>query len=186
MKRKIALVLAVLAAAGLLSACGAQAASPPSSPAISSDQILVAYFSNSGNTEEAAQLIAERTGGTLAEIQRAVPYDDLQAEAEEEINAGARPEITVDVEDISDYEMIFVGYPIWWDEAPAMISTFLASFDFDGKTIVPFCTSASDDIDNSLHIFTELCPGATIAEGLTANDLDDVEPWLDTLGVLAD
>ena len=67
-----------------------------------------------------------------------------------------------------------------------MISTFLASFDFDGKTILPFCTSASDDIDNSLHIFTELCPGATIAEGLTANDLDDVEPWLDTLGVLAD
>ena len=185
MKRKIALVLAVLAAAGLLSACGAQAASP-SSPAISSDQILVAYFSNSGNTEEVAQLIAERTGGTLAEIQRAVPYDDLQAEAEEEINAGARPEITVDVEDISDYEMIFVGYPIWWDEAPAMISTFLVSFDFDGKTIVPFCTSASDDIDNSLHIFIELCPGTTIAEGLTANDLDDVEPWLDTLGVLAD
>ena len=72
----------------------------------------MAYFSNSGNTEEVAQLIAERTGGTLAEIQRAVPYDDLQAEAEEEINAGARPEITVDVEDISDYEMIFVGYTI--------------------------------------------------------------------------
>ena len=67
-----------------------------------------------------------------------------------------------------------------------MIATFLADNDFSGKTIIPFCTSASDDIDNSLHIFTELCPGATIAEGLTANDLDDVEPWLDTLGVLAD
>lgn len=164
-----------------MTACGARTPDPP---AVSSDQILVAYFSNSGNTEEVAQLIAERTGGDLAEIQRAVPYDDLQSEAEEEINSGAQPEITVDVENMDAYEMIFVGYPIWWDEAPAMISTFLASYDFDGKTIVPFCTSASDDIDNSLHIFSELCPDATIADGLTANDLDDVEPWLDELGVL--
>ena len=62
-----------------------------------------------------------------------------------------------------------------------MIATFLAENDFDGKLIVPFCTSASDSIDNSLHIFEELTDGATIAQGLTANDLDDIQPWLDGL-----
>ncbi|BCZ27455.1 hypothetical protein EUBC25_15420 [Claveliimonas bilis] len=77
-----------------------------------------------------------------------------------------------------------VYYPIWWDEAPAMIATFLAENDFSGKTIIPFCTSASDDIDNSLHIFSELCPDAEIAEGLTANDLNDIEPWIQELGNL--
>ncbi|BDZ78746.1 flavodoxin [Claveliimonas bilis] len=77
-----------------------------------------------------------------------------------------------------------VSYPIWWDEAPAMIATFLAENDFSGKTIIPFCTSASDDIDNSLHIFSELCPDAEIAEGLTANDLNDIEPWIQELGNL--
>lgn len=64
-----------------------------------------------------------------------------------------------------------------------MIATFLAENDFSGKTIVPFCTSSSDDIGNSLHIFSELCPDAEIAEGLTANDLNDIEPWLQRLGL---
>jgi hypothetical protein len=65
-----------------------------------------------------------------------------------------------------------------------MIATFLDSYDFSGKTIVPFCTSASDSIDNSLHIFSELCPDAEIAEGLTANDKEDIEPWLQGLGLV--
>lgn len=76
-------------------------------------------------------------------------------------------------------------YPIWWDEAPAMIATFLAENDFSGKTIVPFCTSASDDIDNSLHIFSELCPDAEIAEGLTANNQNDIGPWIKSLGIFS-
>ncbi len=63
-----------------------------------------------------------------------------------------------------------------------VIDTFLESFDFSGKTIVPFCTSASDSIDNSLHIFSELAPDAVIADGLTANDEADIEPWLNELG----
>ena len=146
--------------------------------------VLIAYFSHTGNTEEVAGQIADLTGGTLAEIQRAEEYGDLQEEAEAEILEGVQPEITVSVDNVEDYDMIFVGYPIWWDEAPAMISTFLAENDFSGKTIIPFCTSASDDIDNSLHIFSELCPDAEIAEGLTANDLDDIEPWIQGLGLI--
>ena len=65
-----------------------------------------------------------------------------------------------------------------------MIGTFLSNYDFAGKTIIPFCTSSSDEIDNSLHIFSELCPNAEIAEGLTANDLNEIEPWLQSLGIM--
>lgn len=145
---------------------------------------LVAYFSHTGNTEEVARMIAEYTGGDLAEIERAEEYGDLQEEAEAEILDGVHPQITVSVENIEDYDTVFVGYPIWWDEAPAMIATFLADNDFSGKTIIPFCTSSSDDIGNSLHIFSELCPDAEIAEGLTANDLNDIEPWIQGLGLM--
>lgn len=152
--------------------------------AVDGRKILVAYFSHTGNTEEVAQIIADYTSGDLAEIQRAEEYGDLEEEAEAEILNGVQPEITVSVDSIAEYDTVFVGYPIWWDEAPAMIATFLADNDFSGKTIIPFCTSASDDIGNSLHIFSELCPDAEIAEGLTANDLDDIEPWIQRLGIM--
>ena len=146
------------------------------------NETLIAYFSYSGNTEEVAKQIADYTGGTLAQIERATPYTDVNEEGEEELNSNARPEITVNVDNVENFKTIFIGYPIWWDEAPMVIDTFLESYDFSGKTIVPFCTSASDSIDNSLHIFGELAPGAVIAEGLTANDSADIEPWLNSLG----
>lgn len=120
--------------------------------------VLIAYVSNTGNTREVAERIAEYTDGDLAEIQRATPYRNLQSEAQAEIESGAQPDITVDVDSIDKYEVIFIGYPIWWDEAPAMIATFLAENDFDGKIVAPFCTSAYSPIDNSLHIFRELAP----------------------------
>ncbi len=149
---------------------------------MTTDNVLVAYFSQTGNTEAVANQIADRTGGTLAEIERAEPYGDLRVEAKAEIENGERPTITFSVDNVEDHDTIFVGYPIWWNEAPAMIATFLESYDFSGKTIIPFCTSASDSIDNSLHIFDELCLNATIAEGLTANDDADITPWLQRLG----
>ena len=158
--------------------------SEPSDPAQTDDSILVAYFSHTGNTEAVAGQIADLTGGTLAKIQRAEEYGDLQKEAEAEILDGVHPEITVSVDNVENYDTIFVGYPIWWNEAPAMIATFLDSYDFSGKTIIPFCISASDSIDNSLHIFNELCPDAVIAKGLTANDAKDIEPWLQELGLV--
>ena len=180
------LALGMLLVLGL-TACSSDStsASTPAEQAsqtMTTDNVLVTYFSQTGNTEAVANQIADRTGGTLAEIERAEPYGDLRTEAEAEIENGERPKITVSVDNVEDYDTIFVGYPIWWDEAPAMIATFLESYDFSGKTIVPFCTSASDSIDNSLHIFDELCPNATIAEGVTANDDADITPWLQRLG----
>ena len=197
MKTRKTLLLLVLTVVFsiVLAACGNSSPSTESSSAAGEEpgtaetntnggNILIAYFSHTGNTEEVAGQIADLTGGTLAEIQRAEEYGDLQEEAEAEILEGVHPEITVSVDKVEDYDTIFVGYPIWWDEAPAMIATFLAENDFSGKTIILFCTSASDDIDNSLHIFSELCPDAEIAEGLTANDLNDIEPWIQEIGNL--
>lgn len=153
---------------------------PEPAPTPSDDvDVLVAYFSLTGTTEEVAELIAEYTGGDLAEIQRTTPYRDLQSEAQAEINDGTQPDITMDVDNIDEYEVIFIGYPIWWDEAPAMIATFLAENDFDGKIVAPFCTSAYSPIDNSLHIFRELAPEAELADGLTANNLNRVPAWVD-------
>lgn len=190
----IFLLMLALALGFVLAACGSSPAPEASSgsaeaadettKAQDEQRILVAYYSYTGNTREAAQRIAEYTGGTLAEIQRAEEYGDLYEEAEKEILEGVHPEITVSADHIQEYDTIFVGYPIWWDEAPAMIATFLAENDFSGKTIIPFCTSASDGIDNSLHIFRELCPDGELAEGLTANDLNDIEPWLQRLGII--
>lgn len=181
-RRKTLLFTCVLILSFVLAGCGGSKA-PADTSSTGGRKILIAYFSHTGNTREAAQMIGEYTGGDLAEIKRAEEYEDLQEEAEEEIQNGIHPEITVSVSNVEDYDTIFVGYPIWWDEAPAMIATFLAENDFSGKTIIPFCTSASDDIGNSLHIFSELCPDAEIAEGLTANDLNDIEPWLSELGI---
>lgn len=206
-RKKIAVLISAAVLAVSLAACGSTAGSPDtgstgsgSTDTGSADtgntdaentgteaqgNILVAYFSYTGNTEEAAQQIVEDTGGDLVRIERSEPYDDVQTEGEDELESNARPEITVEPDSIDGYDTIFVGYPIWWDEAPMVISTFLESYDFSGKTIVPFCTSSSDSIDNSLHIFSELAPDAVIAEGLTANDDADIEPWLERLGVAA-
>ena len=146
-------------------------------PAPGGADVLVAYFSQTGTTRRAAQQIAAYTGGDLAEIKRAQPYGDLQTEAKAEIDNGTRPAITVDVDDLSKYDVIFIGYPIWWDEAPAMIASFLAENDFSGKIIAPFCTSSYSPITNSLHIFRELASGAAVADGLTANSESAIRPW---------
>ena len=118
-KRRIFSAL-LLALALALAGCAGGSAQGPSAPAPAPGEtaapaaqggILVAYFSHTGNTREAARQIAALTGGDLAEIQRAQAYENLQEEAEAEILEGARPEITVDVESMENYDVVFVGYP---------------------------------------------------------------------------
>ena len=141
-----------------------------------------------GNTEVVARRLQVLTGADLFQLEPVHPYSDNYNQCIEQAQADqrqdARPALRALPDHLEDYDTIFVGYPIWWEEAPAMIATFLESYDFAGKTIVPFCTSSSDSIDNSLHIFTELCPDATIAQALTANNEADIQPWLQELGLL--
>lgn len=150
--------------------------------------ILVAYYSYTGNTEEFANIIAEETGGTLFEIQRANAYSDLYTEAEEEINNNERPELASMPENVEQYDTIFIGYPIWWDRAPAMINTFLDNIDLEGKTVIPFCTSSSDSIEGSMTDIRNSAGDANILDGLrlsgsgVESSRSTIQNWLSELG----
>lgn len=143
-------------------------------------KVLVAYFSRTGenygvgviekgNTEIIAEMIAAKTGGDLFRIEsvNAYPsgYDDCTKMAREEKNANARPELTATVTDFDDYDVIYLGYPIWWSDMPMPIYTFLESYDFSGKTIIPFCTHAGSGLSGTVKSIQTACSGATIRDG---------------------
>lgn len=153
--------------------------------------ILVAYFSWSGNTEEIAKMIAADTGADLFEI---VPeeaytddYDAVVEQAQEEQNEDVRPAIKDEIENWDDYQTVFIGYPNWWSDVPMIINTFLESYDFEGKTVVPFCTHGGGGFGTSLSSIEEGAEGATILDGFqvsgskAAQSEAAVQEWLDTL-----
>lgn len=155
---------------------------------------LVAYFSATGNTEEIAQHLQTILGASLYEIIPAKPYsdDDLDYNAsdcranQEQNDPSVRPAIDGSVENMDSYDVILLGYPIWWGEAPRIISTFLESYDFTRKTIVPFCTSGSSGIGGSAEHLTVLAADATWLEGARFNPgatQDEVAAWVEGLGV---
>ena len=124
-----------------------------------------------GNNEYIARMIQENVGGDLFPIETVQEYpgthDALLEFAYNEMQEDARPELATQIENFDSYDTVFLGYPNWNADLPMPLYTFLESYDFSGKTIIPFCTSASDPIDNSLHIFQELAPDAVIEEGFT-------------------
>ena len=161
--------------------------------AASEGGVLVAYFSWSGNTEQMAQIIAEETGASLFEIAPAAPYtddyDELLDIAQQEQAEDVRPELAARVENWDSCDTVFVGYPNWWSDAPMAVYTFLESYDWAGKTLIPFNTSASGGFGRSLSRIGESAAGAEILEGLdlTESELPDAQnritEWLTGLGV---
>ena len=149
--------------------------------ATSEGGVLVAYFSWSGNTEQMAQMIAEETGASLFEITPAAPYtddyDELLDIAQQEQAEDARPELAAQVENWDSCDTVFVGYPNWWSDAPMAVYTFLESYDWTGKTLIPFNTSASGGFGRSLSRIGESAAGAEILEGLdlTKSELPDAQ-----------
>lgn len=152
-------------------------------------RILIAYFSKTGSTEEAAREIQTVAGGDLFEITVADPYpsgyQDTVDRARRELDNNARPALLSAVENMSDYDVILLGYPIWWHTAPMAVDTFLESYDLTGKIILPFCTSGGSDIEESMPDIRQLSRGATVGTGLTANSLsrDTIAVWLSSNGV---
>lgn len=150
---------------------------------------LVAYFSATGNTEGIAQHLQAILDAGLYEIVPAEPYsdDDLNYNVsdcranQEQNDPDARLAIDGSVDNMEDYEVIFLGYPIWWGEAPRIVSTFLESYDFDGKTIVPFCTSASSGMGESAEALAALAGSAAWLEGARFNpgaSQEEVAAWV--------
>ena len=145
---------------------------------MSSDKkILVAYFSCSGVTVKAAKRLAEAAGADLYEIKPETPYtrDDLnwmnkKSRSSVEMNDPAsRPAIAGKIENMDEYDVVFVGFPIWWYVAPTIINTFLESYDLSGKTIVPFATSGGSGISKAEKSLQAHCPAATWKRGQLLN-----------------
>lgn len=157
-------------------------------------KILVAYFSATGNTEGVAQKLADGLGADLYEIVPETPYssDDLNysdsssRSSIEMDDPDARPAISGSVENMGQYDVVLLGYPIWWGEAPRIMSTFMESYDFSGKMLAAFCTSASSGFGSSDSALREAADSASWLDGIRfssgASDQEILE-WASGLGI---
>ena len=195
----IMLVVAAMCAVSLAACSGGDTSGglqEQERPLAGESNVLVTYFSwsRSHNTQTMANYIAEETGGELFRLMPETPYttdyNEVLDVAREEQNNNARPALAENItaEQLAGYDVIFVGYPIWWYDAPMIIYTFLESHDFSGKTIVPFATSGGSGIAEEDE-FREIT-GATVLDGLCIRNIngggarDDIREWLTELGVV--
>jgi len=170
-------------------------------------KILIAYFSREGNnyvggnmvnlpvgnTEVAANIIAERAGGRLLKLDPVKKYSEdyriCTDEAKQELRSDARPGLVALPDSIDEYNTIILGYPNWWGTMPMPVWTFLESFDFSGKTILPFCTHEGSGMGRSGADIRKLCRDAKLGTGLAIhgssvhNAKKDVENWLKKHGL---
>ena len=136
-------------------------------------KVLVAYFSASGVTAKVAANLAKAVGADLFEIVPEVPYTkaDLNwmskksRSSVEMADRSSRPAIATKVENMEQYDTVFVGFPVWWYREPSIIDTFMESYDFSGKTVVPFATSGSSGLGDSYKNLQALAPGANVKDG---------------------
>lgn len=163
-------------------------------PESTGGKVLVAYFSATGHTKTIAEYLQTALDADLYEIVPQEPYtaDDLDYNTDgcranrEQNDDSARPAISGGVEDMAGYDVVFIGYPIWWGQALKIVYTFLESYDFSGKIIVPFCTSGGSGIDGSLSGLQALTPDADWLTGQrfsSGTSAADVQSWADSLGL---
>ncbi len=157
---------------------------------------LVVYFSATGNTRAVAETLAELSGADIYEIVPEQPYTDedldyndrtTRATAEQD-DPDARPAISGSITDLEQYEVIYVGYPIWWGDMPRILYTFFDTYDLSGKTIAPFCTSGGSGLSGTPGTIAELEAGAKVLDGLHISDpaadssKSSVSQWLGSIG----
>lgn len=155
-------------------------------------QSLVVYFSWSGNTRNVAEAIQAQTDSDIFEIVPAVPYsndyDTVVDLAQEEQRDNARPAISESIENMEQYDVIYVGFPNWWDDMPMILYTFFDTYDLSGKTVALFCTSGGSGLSNTVNEVKSLEPDAIVTEGLhigsgSASTPDTaVSEWLSRIG----
>ena len=142
-----------------------------------SKKILVAYFSASGTTARVAEEIASAIGADLYEICPEIPYTaadlnwmDKKSRSSVEMNdPSSRPAIAAPVQDMEQYDTVFIGFPVWWYVEPRIVDTFLGSYDFSGKTLIPFATSGGSGIEQAQRSLQSHCPAASWAKGRLLN-----------------
>ena len=209
--RRIFALLVALALTVTLAACGGMEAQrdltqSPSMPSVSSTpeekeptaegetRVLVAYFSATENTKGIAQHLQSILDADLYEIVPEEPYtsqdlnynDDNCRANREQNDPDARPAIQGTLENPENYNVVFLGYPIWWGQAPKILYTFLERYDFGDATIIPFCTSGSSEIGSSAANLHDLAPNANWRSGQRFRGRateSDVEAWVTSLGL---
>jgi flavodoxin len=150
-------------------------------------KVLVACFSRTETTATIAQYIHDKAGGDIFRIVTVNPYtadyNTTLAQARQELSDNARPALSGAISNINAYDTILLGYPIWHGYEPMAIRTFLESYDLNGKIIIPFCTSGSTGIGNSISSIRNHAAGATVLNGcrFSAGARADVNAWIDTL-----
>lgn len=157
-------------------------------------KVLVVYFSHTGNTRTIAGYIHDTVKSDLMEIKTADTYTDdydaLLAQIREEVASEYCPPLTTKIENISSYDVVFIGYPIWVETAAPPIRSFLTTHDLAGKTVVPFCTSGTSSAEESYRLVRVLCPQSTVLEGIQIRRgtydtaYDRVTAWLRKLGIV--
>ena len=153
---------------------------------------LIVYFSMSGNTEAVANIIHDKVGGDIIKLETVQTYpdeyNDLVDYAQEEQHQNARPQLQTIIENIDQYDTIFLGYPNWWGDMPMPIYTFLDTYDLSGKTIAPFITHGGSGLSKTPANIQSEEPAAYVTEGLAIygsrarNSENEVNQWLSSLG----
>lgn len=167
MKKK---AMAMMMAASFFGAAGCSAENmKPQKAESEPDKVLIAYYSWSGNTRFAAELIQKATGGTLFEIKpvEAYPsdYDACVEQAKKECREKFKPELATRVDDFSKYDVVFVGTPNWWSTMAPPVRSFLSGYDFRGKTVIPFVTHGGGGMARCERDMREACPTAKFGKG---------------------
>ena len=161
-----------------------------------SGNVLVVYYSATGNTEEVANYIADATGGDLFEVEPAEPYTDADLNWTDDNSRVSREHedeslrdvelVSTDVENWDSYDTVFIGYPIWWGIAAWPMDTFVEANDFTDKTVIPFCTSSSSGIGDSGNLLADLAGTGDWQDGerfRSGADEADVQEWVNGLGL---
>ncbi len=220
-KKILAVILAVTAAMGIMTGCGSDPDNGQGSgtaetgrtdaqdntgetadqtagldTSAGSGNVLVVYYSATGNTQAVAETIADTTGGDLFELEPAEPYTDADLDYTDDnsrVSKEYADESLRDVELVSttvdnwdSYDTVFVGYPIWWGIAAWPVDTFVENNDFTGKTVIPFCTSSSSGIGDSGTLLADLAGTGDWQDGerfRSGADASDVQDWVNGLGL---
>ena len=153
-------------------------------------KVLVVYFSATGTTSQVGKQIATIADADICEITPITPYSDADLDwtnkqsrsSVEMIDAKARPEIKAVAMDVSKYDFVFLGYPIWWDLAPRAVNTFIETTNLAGKTVIPFATSGGSSIGNSVAVLKQSYPNIKWQSGKLLNraSKQEIEAWVAT------
>ena len=155
---------------------------------VTGKKVLVAYFSWGGNTRSIAKQIHDKTGGDLFEIKKETPYpEDYKGAVDagkQEKEQNMRPKLAGPLPNLKQYDVIVLGYPIWWYIEPMAVKTFVEAQNLSGKIILPFATSGGSDISASVADLRQTLPKAVVKDGLLANLTGGIDGWLKENGLV--